>query len=111
MAWPQCFDRHDTTYVDLSRLAELKTITWTENALVLGAAACIVWGIDRDPAAVALGRAEAARHGGRLRVIENGRLDPAPVAGLPRIGVGGEGGLLDVTLHPDPNYTVRVFTN
>ena len=37
---------------------------------LLAAAACIVWGIDRDPAAVALGRAEAARHGGRLRVIE-----------------------------------------
>ena len=37
---------------------------------LLGAAACVVWGIDRDPAAVALGRAEAAKHGGRLHVIE-----------------------------------------
>ncbi len=37
---------------------------------LLGAAACIVWGIDRDPTAVALGRAEEAASGGRLRVIE-----------------------------------------
>ena len=37
---------------------------------LLGAAACIVWGIDRDPAAVALGRAAEAASGGRLRVVE-----------------------------------------
>ena len=37
---------------------------------LLGAAACIVWGIDRDPAAVALGRDAEAASGGRLRVIE-----------------------------------------
>jgi len=38
---------------------------------------------------------------GRLRVIRQGALDPAPVPGLPEIASGGQGGLLDVVLHPD----------
>ena len=38
---------------------------------------------------------------GRLRIVENGRLNPEPVAGLPDIAVRGQGGLLDVTLHPN----------
>lgn len=37
---------------------------------ILDAAPCRVWGIDRDPAAVARGEALAARHPGRLEVIE-----------------------------------------
>jgi glucose/arabinose dehydrogenase len=38
---------------------------------------------------------------GRLRVIgKDGKLDPAPVAGLPRVDAQGQGGLLDVALHP-----------
>jgi aldose sugar dehydrogenase len=38
---------------------------------------------------------------GRMRVVgKDGRLDPAPVAGLPRIDAQGQGGLLDVALHP-----------
>ena len=38
---------------------------------------------------------------GRLRLVRDGTLDPAPVAGLPEIAAGGQGGLLDVALHPD----------
>ncbi len=38
---------------------------------------------------------------GRLRIIENGRLLPEPVGGLPPIAVEGQGGLLDVALDPD----------
>ena len=39
---------------------------------------------------------------GRLRLIAaDGRLDPQPVTGLPPIAVVGQGGLLDVALHPD----------
>lgn len=38
---------------------------------------------------------------GRLRVIENGKLRSEPVAGLPELVVSGQGGLLDVVLHPD----------
>jgi glucose/arabinose dehydrogenase len=37
----------------------------------------------------------------RLRVIRKGALDPTPIGGLPQIRVGGLGGLLDITLHPN----------
>jgi glucose/arabinose dehydrogenase len=38
---------------------------------------------------------------GRLRLVDaNGRLDPEPVRGLPQIAAVGQGGLLDVALHP-----------
>jgi glucose/arabinose dehydrogenase len=37
---------------------------------------------------------------GRLRLITEGKLDPAPIAGLPEIAPRGQGGLLDVALHP-----------
>jgi aldose sugar dehydrogenase len=38
---------------------------------------------------------------GRLRLVRNGALLPDPVPGLPEIRTGGQGGLLDVVLHPD----------
>ncbi len=38
---------------------------------------------------------------GRLRMIENNRLDPRPVSGVPKISATGQGGLLDVVLHPE----------
>ena len=38
---------------------------------------------------------------GRLRLVRNGVLRPEPVAGLPEIRTGGQGGLLDVVPHPD----------
>src|SRR6185295_15666894 len=38
---------------------------------------------------------------GRLRVIHNGALDPAPISGLPPMHVRGLAGLLDVALHPN----------
>ncbi|BCA78445.1 PQQ-dependent sugar dehydrogenase [Desulfuromonas sp. AOP6] len=38
---------------------------------------------------------------GRLRLIREGSLDPQPVEGLPAIAAKGQGGLLDVALHPD----------
>src|SRR5262245_18403386 len=37
---------------------------------------------------------------GRLRRISNGKLQEAPIAGLPDIQFGPHGGLLDVALHP-----------
>jgi glucose/arabinose dehydrogenase len=37
---------------------------------------------------------------GRLRLVRDSRLDPKHVAGLPEIRGRGEGGLLDVALHP-----------
>lgn len=41
------------------------------------------------------------RNLGQLRVIRNGVLDPAPVAGIPAVSASGFTGLLDVVLHPD----------
>ena len=38
---------------------------------------------------------------GRLRVIRDGMLLPDPVAGVPEVYARGQGGLLDVVLHPD----------
>ena len=38
---------------------------------------------------------------GRLRIIEKGTLQPNAIEGLPTIAAKGQGGLLDVALHPD----------
>ena len=39
---------------------------------------------------------------GRLRIIRSGQLDPKPIGGLPtNIYVAGQGGLLDVAVHPE----------
>jgi glucose/arabinose dehydrogenase len=47
------------------------------------------------------GRMLVTERGGRLRVVsKDGRLDANPVAGLPRVDPVGQGGLLDVALHP-----------
>jgi aldose sugar dehydrogenase len=37
---------------------------------------------------------------GRLRMVRNGVLDPQPISGLPAIRTDGNGGLMDVALHP-----------
>ena len=37
---------------------------------------------------------------GRLRIVRDRVLDPTPVAGLPEILVLGQGGLLDIAVHP-----------
>jgi len=47
------------------------------------------------------GRMLVTERPGRMRVIEQGgKLDPVPIAGLPRVDPQGQGGLLDVVLHP-----------
>lgn len=38
---------------------------------------------------------------GRLRLIEDGDLRSEPIPGLPELVVAGQGGLLDIVLHPD----------
>jgi len=37
---------------------------------------------------------------GRLRIIRNGVLDPTPIFGVPPVRTEGNGGLMDVALHP-----------
>ncbi|QEW06382.1 PQQ-dependent sugar dehydrogenase [Nitrincola iocasae] len=38
---------------------------------------------------------------GRLRLIQQDQLHPDPIAGVPDVAATGQGGLLDVVLHPD----------
>ncbi len=47
------------------------------------------------------GRMLVTERPGRLRVITDGKLEPQAVAGLPQIAQHGQGGLLDVALHPN----------
>lgn len=47
------------------------------------------------------GSALVTERAGRLRLIRQGKLDPQPISGLPPLLAHGQGGLLDVSLHPD----------
>jgi glucose/arabinose dehydrogenase len=46
---------------------------------------------------------------GRLRVVRNGELDPLPVVGVPKVALGGQGGLLDIVLHPQFSENRLIF--
>jgi len=46
------------------------------------------------------GRMLVTERAGQLRIVQGGKLLPQPVAGLPPISAFGQGGLLDVALHP-----------
>ena len=46
------------------------------------------------------GRMLITERPGRLRVFANGRLERTPLAGVPKVYARGQGGLLDVCLHP-----------
>ena len=46
------------------------------------------------------GRLLVTERPGRLRIVENGKLIPDPVKGLPKVWEKQDGGLLDVEVHP-----------
>ena len=46
------------------------------------------------------GRMLITERAGRLRIAKDGKLDPDAVAGLPSVTPHGQGGLMDVVLHP-----------
>lgn len=46
------------------------------------------------------GRMLVTERGGRLRLVEEGRLAPDPVGGVPEVYASGQGGLLDVAVDP-----------
>lgn len=71
--WPEHVEAHDRTYVDLSGLAELRPIRWTEDELILGAGTTY-WDVIRDARA---GSAfplliEAARQVGAIQIQARG---------------------------------------
>ncbi|MGE5522755.1 MAG: PQQ-dependent sugar dehydrogenase [Rhodospirillaceae bacterium] len=48
------------------------------------------------------GRMLVTERPGRLRIVSSDfKLDPVPIAGVPRVVTGGQAGLFDVVLHPD----------
>ena len=47
------------------------------------------------------GRMLVTERSGQLRTVTEGRLDPSPIAGVPEVRASGQGGLLDVALHPE----------
>jgi glucose/arabinose dehydrogenase len=55
------------------------------------------WGMTFLPG----GRMLITERPGRLPVFANGRLEPTPLPGVPKVTATGQGGLLDVCLHPD----------
>lgn len=55
------------------------------------------WGIAPTPD----GRILVTERPGRLRVVRAGLLDPTPLSGVPLVSATNQGGLLDITLHPD----------
>jgi aldose sugar dehydrogenase len=46
------------------------------------------------------GRMLVTERTGRLRVVQDGKLVPQPVAGVPQVAAVGQGGLMDIALHP-----------
>lgn len=47
------------------------------------------------------GRVLVTERGGKLRIVKGGALDPQEIAGIPKVYYRGQGGLLDVVLHPN----------
>ena len=46
------------------------------------------------------GRMLVTERRGQMRIVENGKLLPAAIEGIPKVAEHGQGGLLDVALHP-----------
>lgn len=55
------------------------------------------------------GRMLVTEHAGRLRIVQDGKLLPQPVQGLPAIEEHGQGGLMDVALHPRYRETAWLY--
>lgn len=56
----------------------------------------IPWGMDWLPNGDML----FTERGGELRLVQKGKLHPQPIGNLPEIHVKGQGGLLDIRVHP-----------
>ncbi len=55
------------------------------------------------------GRALVTEKGGALRIVTQGGAVSAPLGGIPAVAAAGQGGLLDVALHPDFSTNALVY--
>lgn len=71
----------------------------------------VVTGLDRPWSIAFISDTEwlVTERGGQLRQIRNGQLLPQAVTGLPNIREKGQGGLLDVAVHPDFASNRRIY--
>ncbi len=91
LAMAACFSSLAHAQVFSSEVQRFRAATVTEGLE-------FPWGLAFLPD----GRMLVTERPGRLRLVAaDGRLDPKPVEGLPPIAAVGQGGLLDVALHPD----------
>lgn len=63
----------------------------------------VVSGLDMPWAVAVLpdGRMLVTERTGKLRLVKDGKVDPQEITGVPKVLYRGQGGLLDVVLHPD----------
>jgi len=76
--------------------SRIRTEEHTVNVRILVQGLEHPWGLAFLPD----GRMLVTEREGRLRIVRDGKLDPRPVGGLPPIEASGQGGLLDVAVHP-----------
>ena len=75
------------------------------NAVTLVSGLSNPWGLAFLPD----GRMLVTERAGRMRIIEGGKLVPATISGLPAAVEHGQGGMLDVVLHPKYAQTGWIY--
>ena len=80
----------------------VSTFTGASNSIAKEQAEIVVGGLKNPWSVVFLSKSSAliTEKGGRLRLVENGKLSPEAIRGLPKIKVRGQGGLMGLALHP-----------
>ncbi len=76
---------------------ELETMDYDLNVEIFAEGLEIPWAIDFTDKNTAL----ITERPGRLRIVENGKLQPEPVKNTPDVLHAGQGGLMDVAVDPD----------
>lgn len=87
---PLADDEDDQSEVKQSNLLDFRVVTVVEGLEH-------PWGMAFLPGGDIL----VTERPGRLRLVRDGSLVAEPMPGVPDVGTGGQGGLLDIALHPD----------